>query len=117
MANILLAFAILGVAFAWSRKDFRVPLRWAPYAGTARPAVSVAGWVILVVVVGDAAANVVGGYLSAPGVHFFSSFKNADAFWLMIALRVVVGLLLGGSLIKMARDRAVSTNDVALPDA
>jgi hypothetical protein len=29
---------------------------------------------------------------------------NADAFWLGIAVRVAAGILVGGSLIKMARE-------------
>jgi hypothetical protein len=117
MANIALAFVILAIAFAWYRTDFQVPKRLMPYRNAARPSLALAGWSILVLVVGEAAANVVMGFLDELGVHFFSPYKNADAFWHMIALRVTVGLLLGGSLIKMARDPSVRSRDIVLPDA
>ena len=117
MANIALAFAILAIAFVWYRTDFRLPTSLAPYRHVARPTLAVVGWVILVIVVGDAAVNVVSGYVAEPGVHFFSPYKNADAFWLMIALRVTVGILLGGSLIKMARAQSGDARNVALPNA
>ena len=117
MANIILTFAILGAAFAWYAAGFRVPTRFAPYAGVVRPAVAAAGWVIFVVVVGQAAINVVGAYFSEPGTHFFSPHKNADAYWLMIALQLTVGVLLGGSLIKMARAKSWRARHLALPDA
>lgn len=88
-----------------------------PYAEAMRAAVAVIGWVILLGVGGEATAHVVSVSLAEPGVHFFSPYKNADAFWLMITLRVTVALLLGGSLIKMARARSAHARDTAFPDA
>jgi hypothetical protein len=89
-----------------------------PYAEAMRAAVAVIGWVILLLGVGgEATAHVVSVSLAEPGVHFFSPYKNADAFWLMITLRVTVALLLGGSLITRARARAAPARDTAFPDA
>jgi hypothetical protein len=103
LANLLLVVAILGGVYTWSRANFGVPSRFSALAPLARPAVTAVGWVLLVYLVGDAALNVVTGYLTAPGVHYYSPHQNADAFWLGMAIRIAAGLVLGGSLIKLAR--------------
>ena len=113
LANLYLVLVVLGGFFAWSRADFRVPQRFSSFARLARPAVAVTGWAIMVYLVGDAVMNVVTGYVVAPGVHFYSPYQNAGPFWVGIAVRIAAGILVGGSLIRMARGRHRMVSGVA----
>lgn len=114
MANILLAAALVGLAVAWRRTRFWLPGQVAlPLLWRTR-LLSLAGWSVIVLVMGFSLGDVLGGrtQVSRSPVRYATRLRAADAhvhdladakvFWRQVILQSSVGLLVGMAFIRLS---------------
>ncbi len=113
--NILLAFAIIGSAFAWRQANFWLP-RSIPLSVRARRwALRTAGVLVLLLVGGFGVGDAVGGRaqitrspvqyatrLTGDAAHHHD-LADAGAFWRQVAMELTGAILVGGLLIVLSR--------------
>ncbi len=118
MANVVLITAIIAGAWAWRRRDFRLPLIM-PHTGiTPRRLVALAGWLIVGVALLFLLGDTIGGYTArnlSPAQHVHRS-QEPVVFWLQILLQIGMYAGTGVCLIAFARTARRDTRDNNLSD-
>lgn len=114
MANLLLAASLVGLAVAWRRTSFWLPGPVALPLPWRTRLLSVAGWLVIVLVTGFSLGDVLGGrtQISRSPVRYATRLRAADAhvhdlpdagsFWRQVALQSSVGLLVGIAFIRLS---------------
>ena len=119
LQNLVGAAAIVSAAYAWRRSGFWMP-GWIPIPPQARRQLLVAaGCLVLVIFLGYAAGEIIGGKAEVSPTHprYASRVTEPRKFWGKVLPNIAVSLALGGALIAFGRGIPAATGRARLARA